>query len=69
MLLGVGHGTGKKRPRDTLPAILRRNDEADNRPDGLIVDRLHNRRARQPRVPLLWVRGKPNRRALCPGSQ
>ena len=50
MLLGVGHGTGKKRPRDTLPAMLRRNDEADDRPDGLIVDGLHNGRACQPRI-------------------
>ena len=50
MLFGVGHGTGKKRLGDSLPAVLRGNDEADDRPDGLIVDGLHDRRARQPRI-------------------
>jgi hypothetical protein len=50
MLFGVGHGTGKKRLGDSLPAVLRGNDEADDRPDWLIVDGLHDRRARQPRI-------------------
>ena len=47
MVFGIGHGTGKKRLCDSLAAILRRNDESDDRPDRLIVDGLHDRRACQ----------------------
>ena len=59
MLPGVGHGTGKERLCDSLATILCRNDEADDRPDGLIVDGLHNRGARQPRILLSRCQADP----------
>ena len=66
MLFGVSHGTGKKRLRDSLPAVLRRNDKADDRPDGLIVDGLHDRRARQPRILFSRSNGNPTDGQLAP---
>ena len=41
--LGMGNGSCKECLSDTLAAVFGRDDEADDRPDRLIIDRLHHR--------------------------
>ena len=66
MLLGVSDRTGKKSLCDSVPPVFGRNNEADDRPDGLIVDGLHNGRACQPRILFSRSDGNPTDGHLAP---
>ena len=55
--LGVCDSSREERLRHALAAILGRHDKADDRPDGWLIDGLHDRRALEPgngRPSILW---------------
>src|SRR5258708_16749842 len=64
-LPGIRDRSFEKRPCHALATILRWHDEADDRPDGPPVDRLHHGRAPQLRVVISWTKRNPADRNLA----